>query len=249
MHLILLTVPIKFELTRMKIYFEAVKKNGKIIAFGGELIDVSIPHRDQTSVRHFFDHLRDNIATYTLRYGLNIENRINEEEYEDQDQTKGRKGEIKFISSSLSYLSQDLEYILFTFNEFPWQDEKYAKRLNRLMYLYFVDIFVESKSYEGRRNVLRNLEFFIEDPKSRFNNFVKTYKSLNISQFAAFLIRIEEKVEEKSIERDGYGEFIQVILQNIKFFKTILSGVKNYCTTDGFARSESIYQADINNFQ
>ena len=47
--------------------------------------------------------------------------------------------------------SEDLEKILFHVAEFPWNDNKYGKRLNRLCYLYFLVVFTDKNMNNKQR--------------------------------------------------------------------------------------------------
>lgn len=222
---------VKFELTRMKIYFVAETEDGETTSFGGELIDVSIPHRDQRSVYHFFEDISKNISTYTLKY------------------SRDDAGKIVFLSSSISYLTEDLEYILFKFNDYPWQDEKYKKRLNRLLYLYFVNIFTDAGAKSRRFEVIDNFRKLILSYKEKGDRVnVTVMKGLSIEAFVEYLEAISYAVDKNPMEREGFDDFLETILVNIDFFYKILSNVKRYCKTDGITRSESIYTANVSDF-
>src|SRR5690606_38761436 len=123
-----------FNLTRTKLHFTLQDQDGNQQPVEGELIDVSINHRDDTRLRHFFEHLGSQIVTYTLKHP-------------DTDVT------LTFKSYSLEYVTSDLEGILFLSFEVPWEDPKYVKRLNRLMYVYFIDIFVKRADTSARLEV------------------------------------------------------------------------------------------------
>ena len=114
---------IKFNLVRTKVNFNFIfqRPDGEKITklIGGELIDVSIPHRLDNNLRHFYEEGPDRlIQQYRLNYGDN---------------------KLEFLSYTYFYLAHDLEFILFKFVRKPWQTPKYEKRLNRLFYLYVID--------------------------------------------------------------------------------------------------------------
>ena len=56
----------KFNLVRTKLDINYIF-DGKTVEIGGELIDVSIPHRLDNNVNHFFEHT-DYIQKYELRF-------------------------------------------------------------------------------------------------------------------------------------------------------------------------------------
>ena len=99
------------------------------------MIDVSLPHKKDTSINHVFDNLSKAISRFTMTQGDNS---------------------LEFNSYSLQFLIEDLEKILFHVAEFPWNDNKYAKRLNRLCYLYFLDSFVKQTNNIDRSKLVKN---------------------------------------------------------------------------------------------
>src|SRR5690606_31036639 len=114
---------IKFALPRSKVVFEALlEKDGTSLRKNvvGELIDVSVPHRRDTGLQHFIEHFDDNLAHYTLK--------------SDDGQV------LIFKAYSLGHLADDLKGILFGDTSRPWNDNKYAKRLNRLFFLNIIEL-------------------------------------------------------------------------------------------------------------
>ena len=81
-------VRVNFNLTRTKVIFTLLKTDGKRMNVGGELIDVSMTHKNEDGFRHFADNLDKYIATYNLKSGdCNLE----------------------FKSYTVLYLTEDLE--------------------------------------------------------------------------------------------------------------------------------------------
>jgi hypothetical protein len=136
-------VRIRFNLTRTKVIFTLHEKSGKLRNVGGELIDVSVSHRDDKSVVDFFRHVRQNITEYTLTRDKCV---------------------LTFKSYTLKYLIHDLENTLFNQSLYPWHNAKYAKRLNRLYYLYFVDVFIRVQGSDDRLQVLQDFHDLILQP-------------------------------------------------------------------------------------
>jgi hypothetical protein len=105
---------IKFNLVRTKVCFNFVfeKPDGQKMTklVGGELIDVSIPHRLDDNFRHFYENNgpENLLQLYRLSYG---------------------KKQLEFLSYTYFYLAHDLEFILFKFVKKPWQTPKYEKRI------------------------------------------------------------------------------------------------------------------------
>ncbi len=144
----------KFSLIRTKINFNLniEKKNTKRnINMAGELIDVSIPHRKDKSIYEVFERYSRAISRYTMN-----SNDCGESYCVQDSGVIHDKKSFSFNSYSLEFLIEDLEKILFHVAEYPWNDNKYFKRLNRLCYLYFLDMFIKQDSNLKRKIKLKN---------------------------------------------------------------------------------------------
>jgi hypothetical protein len=133
---------IKFNLVRAKYgfsvhYYDKVKQKNDVISIGGELIDVSIGHRDDEFVSKFYNSVEKYISLFELSI------------------SKTRL--FKFRSYSLIYLFKDLYRILFIDAKYPWQDRKYVKRLNRLFYVGYIDLFTQFPDNKKRLDYLNLL--------------------------------------------------------------------------------------------
>ena len=133
---------IKFNLVRAKYgfsvhYYDKVKQKNDVISIGGELIDVSIGHRDDEFVSKFYNSVEKYISLFELSI------------------SKTRL--FKFRSYSLIYLFKDLYRILYIDAKYPWQDRKYVKRLNRLFYVGYIDLFTQFPDNKKRLNYLNLL--------------------------------------------------------------------------------------------
>lgn len=111
---------VKFYLVRSKAYFEYIYElNGEMKrkAVGGELIDVSIPHRDDDRLQYFLDGYDKNVATYTI--------------------IKNASDWLSLKAYSLLDLAEDLQFILLDSFDRPWKGgPKYNKRVYRLFFLF-----------------------------------------------------------------------------------------------------------------
>src|SRR5205085_670815 len=75
-----------------------------------------------------------------------------------------------FLGYSLEYLISDLERILFYDIDYPWDDVKYAKRIKRLLYLYFITLLTNPKFNTDKRilyinwikNIMDNINKYLE---------------------------------------------------------------------------------------
>lgn len=115
---------IKFYLVRSKVQFEyTYSKDGTVIRkpIGGELIDVSFPHRDDFRLAAFFRNLKTGIADYKI--------------------TLDETGEsIVVKAESVSGLANDVREVLFEQFPRPWEASKYVKRINRLFFFGIIDM-------------------------------------------------------------------------------------------------------------
>lgn len=204
---------VSFNLTRTKVVFSLQQRGGKKdLEVRGELIDVSVPHRTDTNIGYFFEKLEDNVADYDLDMGSTSE-------------------PLRFKSLSLAYLIHDLEYILYEFNEVPWEDVKYGKRMNRLVYMYFIDMFIRTEVGSERLEILREV-------KSAITNGY-AFKRKNLLFF-----RLTEKVKnlrKSHGKSEDFQEMVNLMEENMEFLINSLKSIREYCQTDGFVSQEEIY--------
>jgi len=225
----------KFALVRTKVEFN-LWSGDEVIHVGGELIDVSIGHRQDSGIRHFFQHVKESVTTYKLKY----EDKI-----------------LTFKSYTLKYLTEDLETILFKFNKFPWDDNKYQKRINRLFYLYFVDIFIK---IEGGAERLEILEFIrnkifktfatsvykkrenrlaanLREFKDRYGSF-----DLNIINLTTLFSRLFVNLDSGNIA--SMKEMNKLLQKNADIIIDSIQDIMQYCTVDGIVSAGDISDTD-----
>jgi hypothetical protein len=147
---------VKFNLVRMKVNCNVIleeKKNNiaKYYKTGvaGELIDISIIHKNTFNVKKFFDNANDYITHYT---DINKKTAIN--------------------GTSLKYLMIDLKMILFVLGK-PWSDNKYEKRVRRLVFLIFVNELIEINKVNmvDRLVNYQNMIFLLNDSLNEGKRF------------------------------------------------------------------------------
>ena len=152
---------LKFYLTRIKITFNLHLENKinqqNIIAIGGELIDVSIG-RDESSA-NFYKNKHNYIDSINLTQNTGF--------YINSVKT------FNLNIYSFQYLYEDLKFILIDTLYLPWEDLKYKKRLYRLFFLTFIDVFKNIKK-KPIQNKHINLvyEYF-----SSILNYIKKFKN------------------------------------------------------------------------
>lgn len=146
---------VKFYLVRTKVYFEYFyEKDGenKRKAVGGELIDVSIPHRDDDRLREFLDNYDKNVAEYTIV---------------DNDE------EFKLKAYSIDNLTEDLQFILLDSFERPWEGPKYEKRVYRIFLLFIAEML-------GAYGIgSSEIKAFISELRESFVEPARTFYPLN----------------------------------------------------------------------
>ena len=227
---------IKFNLTRTKVLF-ALKQKQNVITVGGELIDVSMNHRDDSTLAHFFSEVRDNVRRYSLKYEDCV---------------------LNFNSYDLKYLIEDLENILFFQRNKPWEDRKYAKRINRLFYLDFVDIFMRVDSSFGRIELLWDIRDLVFKPIADVDNLrdiqaaqrgINVYeqkhaeKELYIHSLVLSLRILLNKIDLEDLK--NLKEMGELLIKNANLVIKTIENVRQYCTIDGKIKESAIHEGGI----
>lgn len=173
---------IKFNLVRMKYgftvnYLDKRTNSLENVSIGGELIDVSIGHRDDMSVNKFYKELRNNISLFEL--------------------TLLNDTKIEFRSYSLTYLFKDIYRILFVDITYPWNDIKYVKRLNRMFYIGYIDLFTKFTDNKNRveylgllDEIMNSIEKILTDEEHRSTENVNLKRDVE---------KIKKDVEDGSL--------------------------------------------------
>jgi len=213
----------RFNLVRTKLNFNTnFLKNGKNITlkFGGELIDISISHKNSSEIDKFFKNLKDNIQIYTLNFpdkSLNFE----------------------YLSYSLRYFCIDLEKILFHQNEFPWDDKKYQKRIIRLLFLTGIDLLEKNNRYE-RNLILENLiDYFINfyNSKQDINQlYVRNNRFKDLLINSTFLdIFISNMLNNDKLDKNSteLKEFIQTVTEILQKLNETNNELNKYLNKEG----------------
>lgn len=132
---------VKFYLVRSKVQFEySFLKDGiaQRLPIGGELIDISFPHKDDFRLAAFFKHLKRELANYTL--------------------TLDDTGEsITMKAESLDGIATDLYSVLFDQFSRPWEASKYAKRVNRLFFFSIIEMLSQFGTGSD------DLQYYVDD--------------------------------------------------------------------------------------
>lgn len=239
-----------FNLVRTKVSFNAernIDERNITDKIDGELIDVSIPNRNDSAIKHFYDHFHKYVTEYVL----------------EEDPCK-----IPFKAYSIEYLIYDLENILYTGAEFPWDDSKYAKRMNRLLFMYYLSFFTNesfnnnqrinylailrdlvlesSKNYSTnkRQEIIKNIDLF-------FNTCLK-YSNASDSKCLAdkvpiirLVIKIRDLVMNKNLNPEKFRKFIDLIIKNLNIQQKSLKELNEFINKSGEFDKADLYTGHI----
>ena len=236
---------IKFNLVRTKVNFNFLftMANGSKTkkSIGGELIDVSIPHRLDNNLAHFYE---EGAANYIQQYRLTFGSKI-----------------LEFLSYKYSYLAHDLEFILFQFVRKPWQTPKYDKRLNRLFYLYVIDLFIKLPTISERKNIILDLLNRVFKVQLDMDNLLTTgkevidgieYYMIKYSKNNLLITRLLKEMRriilhelETVDDIDNYNLMCMTLLQNCNIMNLAFKGVRTFCSEEGNLNVETLYDNDF----
>jgi hypothetical protein len=211
---------IYFDLIRVKInfkiYFLDSNNNIRIHNIGGELIDITIPKKIDYILHHFYT----NPNVFSKKYNVTI-----------------NENKVSFTGYSTLYLVEDLERILFTDVNYPWEDKKYVKRLNRLMLLYFFEIVINNNDKLDRIiKSLKKLIIVTELSKQTGKKIINLNKHQQIFEHIIKVIN----TTSHEIYRDHLFEFIDAVKFNLDNFIKYLEKITFAEHTENF----NIYEND-----
>ena len=219
----------EFNLIRMKMCMHGIVENNVSRLIYGEVIDVTLPTEKDYGLNKL----------YTTEKTDDVFTRIH---FEDNDFN------FSFNTYSIYYLIKDLEKMLFYDNEYPWEDLKYSKRINRLMFLYFADLLDNRKGVmpieiqkkvlelQSALNSLKNN--FNPDEKAKFQAVIKTntdyFKKYNY-YIQNLLIAMQRLLNNQNINKEEMIKFINVVLDNINVYVNAFNGLFTYLKNNGKA--------------
>ncbi len=199
---------VKFNLLRSKVNFIL---NAKVEA-AGELIDISIPHKKDQSMKkfkttHIFNkYIESNVISVETAYGFS------------------------YHMINVNYIVHDLMRILFIQFEYPWLASKYEKRLARLLYFIFIDELNAMKllSLSNIAKLSNMFKNFLYQITHGCPNYLKNKsKSLqHICYYSQDLPNNSEHTQYVNFIKQ-YVRSIQVILQRMKQYFSGRSGIKD----------------------
>jgi hypothetical protein len=227
---------IKFALVRTKINLKVSFIKDGIEDFkniGGELIDCTIIDKLSSSMDsgEKYEQAKQKITDYKL-----------------EDSTG--KNKVEFFSYNLKGLIYDLERILFVDSEKAWDDQKYKKRINRVFFLYMIDLFNKIDSIEKR---LELVEEFRKEIVNKVKILIETNKlseinsSLSINFDSDYAItKIITYIAETASRINGlddmnkFMEMMDTIDLNTGYMKDIIRDVMIHL------KQEALFETDDN---
>lgn len=210
---------VKFTLVRTKMNFNYYFKGKRVENIGGELIDVSIPRRLDTKLEHFFSEVK--IVKYELKY--------NDEK-------------ILFLGYSVPGLRYDLETILFGQRNFPWEDMKYKKRMSRLMYFYFIELFYRQynkKKFLKELTAVTSLR--LPDDKAAL---IATLKKplFCVNNLGKFLLQVVSRIKSDD-DIQQFNNMMEQLSVDVSVLTKGLDAVTDFCNKKSSLKD--LYSANI----
>jgi hypothetical protein len=219
-------IRVKFALVRTKLNLEVTfNRNGteEFKNIGGELIDCTVMHRLTHNLNTIekFEKGKNKMTHYTLSNGSD---------------------NIVFYGYNLDGLIKDLELILFIDKDKPWEDLKYKKRINRLFFLYMVDLFEKIKTLDKRKelidkfrtDIINGINLALREDKLNTidltlgSAFDSEYAITNIIKYLVNITQIISKNNPQIQDKDEFIEMMNTIEENTKYINEIINGMMDY---------------------
>lgn len=233
----------KFTLVRMKMNFTAFVRSvdGKygLMNIPGEVIDISIPHRDATEMYQFYDSIDDYITEYNYvgKFGL--------------DKV------FKFKGYTLKYFIKDLNKMLFRERKYPWLAEKYEKRIYRVLFLYIIDMFINVPNKDLQLSIQQLKQAFTDALNStnsnknqvrrQFENIILTqpkYNHILIQFYINKMIQIlggptpegedpDMKYDDLNLEDNDVKKFFQINIDVLNDTEKLFALLNDFIQNEG----------------
>lgn len=203
------------------------------IDIGGELIDVSIPKKDDTEMQHFFSDIslmKKYIKTYTFNYTPTSDS-------------------FNMNGYTIDYMIEDLWRVLFTDSgNRPWTDSKFARRFSRIYILYMIKIFYPGDNVrpESLTEIEKNIAKYIKllekivyksetggDIVLDLVDLKTIAQKVNVlggtTNFVndLFTIYANEYKRDYRVDKPNIDKCIEKIIQNLNFIGTVIMSIEN----------------------
>ena len=186
----------------------------------GELIDVSIPEKNDNGLSGFYKKIKEtDISHYVENYTF---------EY------NGRRFNLNCYT--IDYLIDDLGRMLFTDSELPWKDSKYAKRIRRLFLLYLIKLLTSNHTFDEIAGFfLQTHGIFGQDSYAFIQPFVSKFGFMK--QFFENFFDLKQKIDkisdpvEKAEQMIKYEEYVNTVTDNFNFLQSVFKDQINISRT------------------
>ena len=200
-----------FTLVRIKVNFKINYNLNDVLYYtnlSAEYIDVSIPKLNYTD-KYFNEGYIYEYKTYFFTND-NI------------------RKEFKFLSLSNDAIINDLEFILFINNDYPWSDTKYNSRINRLFLFYAFDLHNKNIIYNNKIDILKiilNLSKYTIDKLSPYllldelpDEYLDLITELN-NEFIKIFCKLDKSIKftnllKSFIIQDNQNSIFKKIIDN-----------------------------------
>ena len=201
------------------------------IRLDGELIDITIPRKEDSTVSHFFEHLHQNISTYTTDNFL------------------------EFTAPGILYLADDLERVLFKQVDVPWLAPKYEKRIKRLCFMYLLILFLNFPpgdiNNDTRITYMKGIKAgifdkIINDPsdkniKINLIDFLKnSSRNMKKNPFRHLIINTGRILINPNADKSELVKYIGVVNENINKMIEIIDSIHNFINSKAIIREEEL---------
>ncbi|AYV84615.1 MAG: hypothetical protein Hyperionvirus31_5 [Hyperionvirus sp.] len=214
-----------FSLLRIKLNFKAYYvKNGQVglIYLPAEFIDVGITNKNASDT-YIWDNIKESITEYSFN------------------------DKFKFLSFSFDTYITDIANLLFLVIDRPWKNPKYAKRLDRLMLLYYFDILSKvnrseiwnkSKPLQQMFDKMKLLIIMIGKCEmvnaARIRTVFGTISTtLRIEQFLKMITDLQQRLDKKECDSPEWKTFINDVNKNIDIFVVLTDNLAKYNDSAG----------------
>lgn len=214
------------------------KSNYTTVAIPCKLFNLTLYHRDNEFAKYII-RSADNIHEYTYVHndGINF----------------------KFIGVSYTFICEVLENNIYI--DEPWTVPEHKVLYSRLMYFYFIDLFISVYSNRIRNSIVTsfkiyvqrlvnsNKEFISEDGTSaetKYNLIMRKYSEN--SKITTKFVKLAQQIHkyDEIYHKDAkFKKFLEHILENIIIFENVFNSVYNYCTHSNDIFERNLYKGDI----
>lgn len=189
-----------------------IQKDGKynFTNIAGELIDVSIPNKNDDGLVGFYHKIeKKGIQHYIENYTF---------EYADK--------KFNLNCYTIDYLIDDLGRMLFDDSGYPWNDNKYAKRIRRLFFLYLIKLIASNHTFDEISGFFLQTQGVLgEDSYQSVRPYVEKFAFMetffkNYFDLAPRISQISDPALREQ-EEANYRDYVATITDNFGFLGSV----------------------------